>query len=113
MLNPDKHNSRSCYQMNIKYIAIVAVIAATLVGTTAVTADSAFAYEKNQATSQANACGNGELALNVGCQNIDSQIQGDENAVSLAADQVFPEFEELTSIFLYLKKVQSRLILMM
>ena len=96
MLNADKHNSRSSYQMNIKYIAIVAVIAATLVGTTAITADSAFAtkYDKNQALSQANACGNGELPLNVGCQNIASQIQGDENAVSLAADQLFPEFEE-------------------
>ena len=83
--------------MNIKYIAIVAVIAATLVGTTAaITADSAFAtkYDKNQALSQANACGNGELPLNVGCQNIASQIQGDENAVSLATDQVFPAFEE-------------------
>ena len=59
-------------------------------------ADSAFAtkYDKNQALSQANACGNGELPLNVGCQNIASQIQGDENAVSLATDQVFPAFEE-------------------
>jgi len=96
LLNADKHNSRSSYQMNIKYIAIVAVIAATLVGTTAITADSAFAtkYDKNQALSQANACGNGELPLNVGCQNIASQIQGDENAVSLAADQLFPAFEE-------------------
>jgi hypothetical protein len=79
--------------MNFKYIAIVAVLAATLVGTTAITTDSAFAtkYHKNQALSQANACGNGELPLNVGCQNIASQIQGDENAVSLAADQTFPE----------------------
>ena len=91
LLNVDKHNSRFCYQMNSKYIAMIAVIAATLVGTTAITADSAFAYERNQAISQTNACGNGELPLNVGCQNIDSQIQGDENAVSLAADQVFPE----------------------
>jgi len=80
--------------MNFKYIAMIAVIAATLVGTTVLTADSALAYEKNQATSQTNACGNGELPLNVGCQNIDSQIQGDENVVSLAADQVFPGFEE-------------------
>ena len=82
--------------MNTKYIAIVAVIAATLVGTTVITADSAFAtkYDKNQALSQANACGNGELPLNIGCQNIGSQVQGDENAVSLAADQVFPDFEE-------------------
>lgn len=73
---------------------MIAVIAATLVGTTVLTADSALAYEKNQATSQTNACGNGELPLNVGCQNIDSQIQDDENVVSLAADQVFPGFEE-------------------
>ena len=80
--------------MNVKYIAIVAVIAATLVATTAITADSAFATkyrEKNQATSQANACGNGELPLNVGCQNAASQIQGDENAVAIDAAQIFPE----------------------
>jgi hypothetical protein len=80
--------------MNFKYIAMVAVIAATLVGVTAVTADSAYAtkYDKNQALSQANACGNGELPLNVGCQNVDSQVQGDENVVSLGAAQVFPSF---------------------
>ena len=73
----------------------MAVIAATLVGTTAITADSAFAtkYDKNQAISQTNACGNGELPLNVGCQNVDSQIQGDENTVSLPADQTFPSIE--------------------
>jgi hypothetical protein len=79
--------------MNFKYLAMMAVLAATLVGTTAITADSAFAYEKNQATSQANNCGNGELPFNVGCQNVNSQIQGDENSVALAADQVFPSIE--------------------
>ena len=95
LLNPHKHNTHTNGQnMNFKYIAIVAVIAATLVGTTAITTDSAFAtkYHKNQALSQANACGNGELPLNIGCQNVASQIQGDENVVSLAADQTFPEF---------------------
>jgi hypothetical protein len=82
--------------MNTKYFVIVAAMAAMLIGATALaTTDSAFAdgkkkYEKNQAISQASACGNGELPLNVGCQNIDSQIQGDENVVSLAADQAFP-----------------------
>jgi hypothetical protein len=71
--------------MNTKYIAIVAVIAAALVGTTVLTADSAFAtkYGKNQATSQANACGNGKLPMYVYCQNINSQVQGEENAVAL------------------------------
>jgi hypothetical protein len=78
--------------MSLKYIAMVAVIAATLVGATAITTDSAFAtkYHKNQAVSQANACGNGELPLNIGCQNVNSQIQGDENEVALAGVQTFP-----------------------
>jgi hypothetical protein len=71
--------------MNTKYIAIVAVIAAALVGSTVLTADSAFAtkYGKNQATSQANACGDGKLPMYVYCQNINSQVQGEENAVAL------------------------------
>jgi hypothetical protein len=80
--------------MNTKYLVIVAAMTAMLIGATALaTTDSAFAtkYDKNQAISQANACGNGELPLNVGCQNIDSQVQGDENTVALAAEQVFPE----------------------
>jgi hypothetical protein len=75
--------------MSLKHIAIVAVIAATLVGATAITTDSAFAtkYHKNQAVSQTNACGNGELPLNVYCQNIGSQVQGDENAVAMDGSQ--------------------------
>jgi hypothetical protein len=75
--------------MNVKYIAIVAVIAATLVGTTIITADSALAtkYHKNQAVAQTNACGNGELPFNVLCSNVESQVQGDENAVALDSFQ--------------------------
>jgi uncharacterized membrane protein len=84
--------------MNMKYFVVVAALAAMLVGATSLaTADSAFAGKKreyNQATSQANACGNGELPLNVGCQNTGSQVQGDENAIFLDATQIFPEFEE-------------------
>ena len=60
------------------------------------TGDNTFAGKKgeySQATSQANACGNVELPLNIGCQNTGSQIQGDENAVTQAADKVFPEFD--------------------
>ncbi|MPZ07138.1 MAG: hypothetical protein GEU26_12120 [Nitrososphaeraceae archaeon] len=76
-------------------IAAVAAVAAMLIATSAVATEDAFAgkkkgYEKNQAISQANACGNGVLPFNVGCQNTASQIQGDENAVSQAAEQVFP-----------------------
>jgi hypothetical protein len=79
--------------MNVKYLVIVAAMTAMLVGATALaTSDSAFAggkkhYEKSQALSQANACGNGELPLNVFCSNTASQIQGDENAVGTTATQ--------------------------
>lgn len=83
--------------MNTKYLAIVTAMTAILVGAAALTtADSAFAtkYDKNQATNQANECGNGFFATNVGCQNVGSQIQGDENIVLQFADQIFPEFDD-------------------
>ena len=80
--------------MNTKYFVIVAAMTAMLIGATALaTTDSAFAdkkkkgYEKNQAISQANACGNGVLPLNVLCSNSASQIQGDENAVAMDSFQ--------------------------
>jgi len=79
--------------MNTKYMFIVAAMAVMLIGATALATDDAFATKKtkyNQATSQANACGNGFLPENVGCQNTASQIQGDENVVVTAADQAFP-----------------------
>jgi hypothetical protein len=77
-------------QMNTKYVVIVAAIAVMLIGATALATEDAFATKKreyNQATSQANACGNGELPLNVFCQNIGSQVQGDENAVAASGAQ--------------------------
>ena len=82
--------------MNTKYMVVIAAMAVMLIGATALaTSESAFAgghghkksYEKNQATSQANACGNGKLPYNVFCQNIGSQVQGDENAVALDGAQ--------------------------
>ncbi|MGA7369353.1 MAG: hypothetical protein WBX01_09500 [Nitrososphaeraceae archaeon] len=78
--------------MNTKYLVIVATITVMLVGATALsTTDSAFAgkkkYEKSQAASQANACGNGKLPLNVFCQNLLSQIQGDGNAANIIGVQ--------------------------
>ena len=81
-------------------MVVIAVMAVMLIGATALaTSESAFAgghghkksYEKNQATSQANACGNGKLAENVFCQNIGSQVQGDENAVALDGTQQVQE----------------------
>ena len=65
-------------------------MAVMLIGATAFATDDAFATKKkeyNQATSQANACGNGELPLNVFCQNLLSQIQGDGNAANIIGVQ--------------------------
>ena len=86
---------------NQKSYALVAVaaIAAMLIATSAISVEDAFADKKkkkgdkeySQSTSQANACGNGFMSTNVACQNIDSQIQGDENGVAITGQQTFEE----------------------
>jgi len=77
-------------------MVIVAAMAVMLVGATAFATDSAFAdgkkkYGKSQVASQVNACGNGDMPMNVGCQNTASQIQGDDNRVATAAAQSFDD----------------------
>jgi hypothetical protein len=79
---------------NQKTYALVAVaaVAAMLIATSAISVEDAFAGGKkkySQTTSQANACGNGKLSKNVACQNIDSQVQGDENGVAITGQQTF------------------------
>jgi hypothetical protein len=62
---------------NILAIVTMAVVG-TLLGATSI--GNAFAGgDDSLATSQVNDCGNGELPLNVFCQNINSQVQGDDN----------------------------------
>jgi hypothetical protein len=78
--------------MNSRYMVVVAAMAVMLVGATAFATDNAFAdgkkkYGKNQAIGQANACGNDKLPMYVFCQNIDSQVQGEDNAVALSGAQ--------------------------
>jgi hypothetical protein len=79
--------------MNSRHMIIVAAMAIMLIGATAFsTTDNVFAggkkkYEKSQAASQVNECGNGELPLNVFCENLLSQIQGDGNAANIIAVQ--------------------------
>ena len=84
--------------LNNIHLLIIAAVTVMLIGATILsTIDSAFAgkkkYEKSQAVAQTNDCGNGELPLNVGCQNTASQIQGDENVAALASEQAFGEEE--------------------
>jgi hypothetical protein len=77
--------------MNAISMFIVAAMAVMLVGATALATEDAFAdkkkYDKNQATSLANACGNDKLPMYVFCQNTGSQVQGDENAVAIEGVQ--------------------------
>jgi hypothetical protein len=80
--------------MDTKYMFIVAAMTVMLIGATAVTADNAFAdekkkYGKSQVVKQVNKCGNGDMAMYVGCENTASQIQGDSNRVAGATAQSF------------------------
>jgi len=68
-------------------MVIVAAMAVMLVGATAFTTGNAFAKYGSQAISQANKCGNDKMPMYVFCQNIDSQVQGENNGVALAGAQ--------------------------
>ena len=50
-------------------------------------------YKKSEAASLANNCGNGIFLFNVLCQNLESQIRGDGNAVNIIGVQTGGEFE--------------------
>ena len=78
--------------VNKRALAVTTVAALMLIATmtSMATTENVVAYTRNQATSSANACGNGEVPTNVGCQNTASQIQGDENSVALTSQQTFP-----------------------
>ena len=78
-------------------VMILATVLLATAALTMTTIENTFGYSSNQAKSDVNECGNGQVPTNIGCQNIDSQIQGDENTVALAAQQTFPA-EEVTPI---------------
>jgi hypothetical protein len=46
---------------------------------------SATSYEKSQTITQTNECGNYWFPINIICSNLGSQIQGDENSITVAA----------------------------
>lgn len=87
--------------MNAKYLAVVAALAVMLVAATAIaTTGSALATKykgKSQATAQVNECGNGEMPLNVFCQNTASQIHGEGNEAALSSSQSAEEEDEMVS----------------
>lgn len=71
-------------------IIAIAAVAVMLIASAAAVQEDAFAGKKNkyaQSLSQANDCGNGLLPLNVYCQNLAAQIQGDGNAMNIIGAQ--------------------------
>ena len=49
-------------------------------------------YEQSQASySQANSCGNGKMPMDIFCQNLSSQIEGDGNAINVIGDTMTGE----------------------
>ena len=74
--------------MNAKLLAVMAGVMLAVVGSLASVNDAlATKYESSQASSGANDCGNGVLPLNIFCQNLASQIDGDGNAINIIALQ--------------------------
>ncbi|MGA7368628.1 MAG: YjcZ family sporulation protein [Nitrososphaeraceae archaeon] len=83
-------------------VTIVLVVASMLITAGPVTSANivmADGYKKNQAASHANDCGNGSFPFNVLCQNLESEIQGDGNAINIIGLQKGggSEFDELLS----------------
>jgi hypothetical protein len=68
----------------------IAAVAVMLISSAATVQEDAFAGKKKkyeQSLSQVNDCGNGIFPLNVYCQNLAAQIQGDGNAMNVIGVQ--------------------------
>jgi hypothetical protein len=83
--------NKAVHKHTLTFAAIGAVMLLATTVISIVMTENAFAYDKNQAKSDINECGNGFVPVNVGCQNIDSQIQGDRNTVAMAGEQRFED----------------------
>lgn len=66
-------------------LLIALIVPASLHSSVISSFEEAFAlkYDKTQVTSVLNGCGNGEFPLSVLCQNLDSEVQGNENAMNI------------------------------
>ena len=73
----------------ILVIAAIAAMSAILVSAAILNQEASAKCKKKQSQSiaQANVCGNGNLPLNVKCQNLASQVQGDGNAINVIGTQ--------------------------
>jgi uncharacterized protein (TIGR01732 family) len=83
----------------VTMVLVVAVMLITAAPATSTNIVMGNGYKKSQAVSHANDCGNGSFPFNVLCQNLESQIQGDGNAINIIGLQKAggSEFDELLS----------------
>jgi hypothetical protein len=90
-MNQDRKPGYKSILLNKKALVVAAaalVVTFTLSASAFIDGNTAArTYEKNQALDGANACGSGELGLNILCSNVGSEIQGDENAVGMTSAQ--------------------------
>jgi hypothetical protein len=58
----------------------------------------AIEYDKTQVTSEINECGNGQFPLSVLCQNSDSEVQGNGNAINIIGHQTSINGQSIGSV---------------
>lgn len=69
-------------------IAVSAILSLLVVTILLTSVNQAFAgggYDKSQVISQVNECGNYWFPVNIICSNLNSQVDGDQNDVAIAA----------------------------
>ena len=92
-------------RMNAKSLAVVAGVMLVIAGSLANVNDaSATNYESSQASAGSNDCGNGYSLLNIFCQNLASQIDGDGNAINIIALQPSSGEKKVTICSCYLSR---------
>ena len=75
-------------RMNVKSLAVIAGVMLAIVGSLASVKEvSATKYERSQASSGENECGNGFFSEYIACQNLAAQLEGDGNAINIIAVQ--------------------------
>ena len=71
----------------IASVMVILAVAIAVASVPSIGVDEVFAgsYEKSETIVQTNECGNYWFPINVICSNLGSQIQGNENSVTIAA----------------------------
>jgi hypothetical protein len=65
--------------------AITSLLVVTILLTSVNQASAGGGYDKSQVISQVNECGNYWFPVNIICSNLNSQVDGDQNDVAIAA----------------------------